>query len=221
MIDGACVDFYGFDYSTRSVVARFGGNELWFWSPIAFDPGLKAQLDALGEVRHLVSPNKIHHLFLSDWVRAYPYAKLWGPQTTIKKRSDLLFQPPLKEDAPDLWKGEIEQIWVRGSPFMDEMVFFHQKSRTLIMADLSEHFSEEFIKQHWSFWQRQIARVWGIVEGRGYAPLEWRLSFLNRRPLKRAKARFLELDPLNVVMAHGEWRRGEGRAFIKQAFSWV
>lgn len=221
LIDGACVDFHGFDYSTRSIVIRLSSNELWFWSPVEFSPSLKAQLDALGDVLHLVSPNKIHHLFLDEWARIYPNAKLWAPKSTIKKRRDLLFQKPLKENAPEEWRDDIEQIWVRGSLAMDEMVFFHKASRTLIMADLSEHFSEAFLKEHWPFWQRQLARLWGIVEGKGYAPLDWRLSFFSRRHLKRAKARFLELDPENVVMAHGEWQSGNGRKFLERALEWV
>ena len=221
LVEGACVDFHGFDYSTRSIIVRLCSGELWFWSPIAFSSALKAQLDVLGDVRHLVSPNKIHHLFLDEWAQSYPHAKLWGPQSTIKKRRDLSFQPPLNKNPPEEWRSDIEQIWVRGSLAMDEMVFFHKPSRTLIMADLSEHFSEAFLKTHWSFWQRQLARLWGIAEGKGYAPLDWRLSFLSRRHLKQAKERFLELDPENVVMAHGEWRSGGARIFLERALEWV
>ena len=221
LVDGDCVNFNGFPYPTRSIIVRLETGELWYWSPIKFNTDLKSQIDALGPVRHLVSPNKLHHLFLKEWKDAYPNATLWGPNSTIKKRKDLDFGPPLKNDAPSAWHDEIEQIWVRGSFAMDEMVFFHHKSRTLIMADLSEHFSEAFLKRYWTFFQRQLARLAGIVEGKGYAPLDWRLSFYSYRSLRKAKARFLELDPINVVMAHGDWRRGNGSAFIEQAFQWV
>lgn len=221
IINGKCVSFYGFPYPTRSVVIRLASGKLWIWSPIAISDSLKQQIDELGDIAHLVSPNKIHHLFLEEWQDHYPKAKLWGPKSTIDKRSDLSFGPELDDDAPKVWSQDIEQIWVRGSLAMDEIIFFHKKSKTLIMADLSEHFSESFLQRHWSFWQRSIAQAWGIIEGKGYAPLEWRLSFLNRRHLKRAKARFTELNPENVVMAHGEWQSGNGLNFLHRAFKWV
>ena len=221
IINGECVSFYGFPYPTRSVIIRLANGKLWIWSPIAISDTLKRQIADLVDVEHLVSPNKIHHLFLGDWLAQYPKATLWGPRSTIDKRSDLPFAPALDDQTPALWSHDIEQIWVRGSLAMDEIIFFHKKSQTLIMADLSEHFSDRFLRQHWNFWQRSIAQVWGIVEGKGYAPLEWRLSFLNRRHLKRAKARFIELNPINVVMAHGEWQSGNGLSFLQRAFKWV
>lgn len=221
LAEGDCVSFYGFAYPTRSVVVRLGSGDLWFWSPIDFDPLLKAELDGLGPVRHLVSPNKIHHLFLGEWQAVYPEARLWGPQSTVDKRRDLVFSGVLGDDPPLDWHGEIAQFWTRGSPLLDEMVFFHRASRTLILADLSENFSKAFLKAHWAPWKRVIARLWKIVEGWGYAPLEWRLSFFDRRYLRKAKAQWLALDPENVVMAHGEYRLGGGRAYIEQAFAWV
>lgn len=221
LIEGSIVSFYGFPYPTRCVVVRLADGGLWVWSPIALDDGLKAEIDAIGRPAHLVSPNKIHHLFLQDWAAAYPDAQLWGPQSTIKKRSDLTFQPALDDTPPDAWALEIDQAWFRGSIFLDEIVFFHRPSRTAILADLSENFSDAFLKRHWAGWTRPIAHVWGIVEGKGYAPLEWRLSFLDRKPLRAARDKVLAWSPDAVVMAHGEWQRSGGRAFLEKAFSWI
>ena len=219
--EGNCVSFHGFPYPTRSVVVRLASGEVWIWSPIAMDLGLAEDIDRIGAIRHLISPNKIHHLFLRDWKARYPQARLGGPASTIAKRPDLCFEVALTDDAPPVWRDEIDQIWVRGSLFLDEVTFFHRPSRTLILADLSENFSDRFLREHWSAWKRTVARLWKITEPWGYAPLEWRLSFLDRTSLRRAKARWISLDPANVVMAHGEWQAGEGRAYIERAFAWV
>lgn len=40
----------------------------------------------------------------------------------------------------DLW------VW---SPVMDEVVVLHRASRTVIVADLIENFSERFLRAHW------------------------------------------------------------------------
>ena len=120
-----------------------------------------------------------------------------------------------------MWRDEIEQSWVRGSLFLDEVTFFHRGSRTLVLADLSETFSQDFLRAHWSAWKRWVARFSKITQPWGYAPLEWRLSFRDRTSLRGAKARWLALDPANVVMAHGEWQSGNGRAYLQRAFAWV
>jgi len=221
LVNGECVDFYGFPYPTRMVIVRLGSGDLWIWSPIEYTTDIAAQVASLGEVAHLVSPNKIHHLFLTQWAGAFPHAKLWGPKSTIKKRTDLSFQSPLDNNPPEQWAGEIDQVWFNGSFYMDEVVFFHHKSKTAILADLSENFSEPFLVANWKSWQRTLARLWGIVEGRGYAPLEWRLSFFKKKSSKSAKARVLGWNPVRVVMAHGQWQMENGRVYLEKSFEWI
>ena len=61
-------------FSTRMTVVRLADGGLWCHSPIAPSPELFAQIDALGEVRHLVSPNKIHYAHIAAWKARYPQA---------------------------------------------------------------------------------------------------------------------------------------------------
>ncbi|MEP3048463.1 MAG: DUF4336 domain-containing protein [Roseibium sp.] len=221
IFEGTIVPFFSCPYPTRCVVVRLPSGKLWVWSPIYLTPPLKAQIDDLGKPAHLVSPNKIHHLFLQDWSAAWPEAKLWGPQSTIDKRTDLSFEDALDKASPEAWEGVIDLVRFSGSPVMDKVVFFHRPSKTAILADLSEHFSEDFLMEHWKPWQRWIARVWGIVEGKGYAPLEWRLTFFNRKKARAAKSDIRDWDPEKVIMAHGVWQSGNGRAYLEKALSWV
>ena len=94
ILEGGIVPFFGFPYPTRSVVVRLPSGDLWVWSPIELTDGAQGRVDSAGCVpAHLVSPNKIHHLFLKDWKDAWPEAKLWGPQSTIDKRDDLPLKP--------------------------------------------------------------------------------------------------------------------------------
>jgi hypothetical protein len=219
--EGEILSFYGFPYPTRSVIARLENGDLWAWSPIKLDPALRAELDRIGPVRHLVSPNKLHHLYLHDWQAAYPQALLWGPQSTIRKRPDLRFQEPLRDSPPSEWGAAIDQAWFRGSFAMDEIVFCHRPSRTVIMADLIEAFSERFLREHWRWWQRPLARLDGIVAEKALAPLEWRLSFLDRAPARAARSKLLNWDCERVIMAHGEWRRSGGREFLARSLAWL
>jgi len=221
IFEGAIVPFLTCPYPTRSVVVRLPSGDLWVWSPIELTADLKKEIDGLGTPAHLVSPNKIHHLYLQDWKAAWPDARLWGPQSTMDKRQDLSFEPPLDKKTPADWEDRFDMVRFEGSIAMDEAVFFHRASKTAILADLSENFSQDFLQKHWRPWQRLIANLWGIVEGRGYAPLEWRLSFLNRGKARLAKEKILSWKPERVIMAHGEWQRENGIVYLDKALSWV
>lgn len=219
--EGKCVDFHGFAYPTRSVIIRLGNGDLWIWSPISLADDLTQWIDELGTVKHLISPNKLHHLYLTDWHKKYASALLWGPKSIQDKRQDLSFQPPLAKQSPNAWNDEFELFHVQGSLSMDEILFLHKPSKTLIMADFSENFEEEFLKEKWRGWQRWIARRWGIVVGKGYAPLDWRLSFIQRKKLRVLKEELLCRDIDHVVMAHGQIEVTNARRFLKTSLAWI
>ena len=218
LTEGAVVSFFGFAYPTRAVIVRLTGGALWIWSPVALTAELRAEIDALGPVGFLVSPNKLHHLYLQDWHAAYPDAALWGPQSTRDKRKDLAFAGTLEDEPPPQWRDDIDQAWVRGSLVLDEVVFFHRASSTAILADLSQNFSPQFLATHWSWWQRPIARL-GISDGG--APPDWRASFVHRSLARTAARKILAWAPRRVVIAHGEWQRDNGTAYLERAFAWL
>jgi len=70
--DGATVPFFGFPYPTRMTVVRLLNLSLWVCSTMALSSALAAAVNALGSVRYLVWPNKLHYLFLKQWARAGP-----------------------------------------------------------------------------------------------------------------------------------------------------
>ena len=219
--DGGIVSFFGFDYPTRMVVVRLEGGGLWVWSPIALSDELEDAVRALGPVRHLVSPNKLHHLFLGAWKAKFPEAKLWGPASTVARFGALGFAGTLKDDAPTDWAGQIDQYYFDNSRFLDELIFFHRKSRTAIIGDLSQPFSEGFLKRHWPWWLRPIARRARMVEGWGYPPFEVRFTFRHRASARGKVRALIDEGPERVVMAHGEIVRSDGAAYLRRAFSWL
>jgi hypothetical protein len=221
LAEGEIVSFYGFPYPTRSVVVRLTGGDLWVWSPVALNDSLANEIDQLGPVAHIVSPNKIHHLYLQDWKARYPACAIWGPQSTINKRRDLGFHEPLTGTPPPVWQADIDQAWFRGSLAMDEIVFLHRASRTVIVADLIENFTDGFLDENWSWWQRLLARLDGITSAKPGAPREWRLSFIHRGQARQARDKVLGWPCERVVMAHGDWQRADGHAFLARAFAWL
>lgn len=221
LADGGVVSFHGFDYPTRMVIVRLADGGLWLWSPIERDGEIDDAICRLGPVRHIVSPNKLHHLFLRDWKAVFPTAKLWGTASTIAKCRGLEFYGTLADTAPTDWAEQIDQYYFTNSPFMDELIFFHRKSRTAIIADLSQTFSKEFLNQHWPWWMRVIARMSRMVEGWGYPPIDYRITFRRRASALPKIRALIDKHPERVVLAHGEVVRKDGEAFLRRAFSWL
>jgi hypothetical protein len=219
--DGGIVSFHGFDYPTRMVIVRLAEGGLWLWSPIEKNTEVESAVRALGPVRHIVSPNKLHYLFLGEWQAEFPNAKLWGTASTIAKCPALNFAGTLADDPPIDWAGQIDQAYFTNSPCMDELIFFHRNSRTAIIADLSQTFSVAFLKLHWPWWMRPIARLSKMIEGWGYPPIDYRITFRHRGRARPKIDALIEKHPEHVVVAHGEVVRKDGEAFMRHAFSWL
>ncbi len=127
----------GIHFPGRMTVVRLPGEgELWLHSPIPIDDDLAHELDALGPVRHIVAPNKVHHLHVPAAMARYPEARVWGAPGLYKKRKDIAFTDKLTADAPQFWSSVLEQHVVGGAPWVNEVVFFHRPSTTLIVTDL-------------------------------------------------------------------------------------
>jgi hypothetical protein len=60
-----------------------------------------------------------------------------------------------------------------------------------------------------------------MVEGRGYPPVELRLTFRRRAEARAKVLALIDEGPERVVVAHGEIARSGGTAFLKRAFAWL
>lgn len=215
--DGPDVSFYGFPYPTRMTVVRLRDGGLWVCSPVPIDAVPAEEIRRLGTVRHLVSPNKIHHLFLAEWKAAWPEAKLWASPGLARRRRDLPFDAELSDEPPADWADDLGQVIFHGSFAMEEVVFFHYSSRTAVVTDLVQRFDVSGM----SWWRRAIMRLDGLVGAEGSTPREWRLSFWKREAARAALRKALSWNPERVIIAHGDWVRHDGRAVLERALSWL
>jgi hypothetical protein len=215
--DGPVTSFHGFAYPTRMAVIRLSDGSLFVWSPIALSGLLGASVNMLGPVRHLVSPNALHHLFLGEWKSSYPAARLYASPRLRRKRQDLRFDAELSDAPGSEWAADIEQVVLRGSFALTEVVFFHRGSHTAPFADLIQNFPGDWFKG----WRGFLARHGGIVAPNPGAPSDWRASFLNRRAARISLDKVLAWPIERVLIAHGDLPTGDGAAFVRQAFTWL
>lgn len=187
-------------------------------SPIALTQEVKRAVEVLGTPKYLVSPNKLHHLFWSHWQDAYPEALSFAPPGLARKRPDLSFYGELGDSPEAFWAKEVDQLRFRGSWILDEVVFFHRQSKTLILGDLVENFDPKALSR----FHRLLARFGRVLAPRGQTPLDYRQSFLLRhRPARESLQRMLEWCPSSVVMCHGLPVYEDAMEFLEAAFGWL
>ena len=207
----------GFHYPTRMAVVRLAGGGLFVWSPTAPTARIRADVDALGEVRHLVAPNSLHHLFIADWKRAYPGARLHAPPGLREKRSDLDFDDDLTDTPPSCWAGEVDQAIMRGNRITDEVVFFHAGSRTVLFTDLLQRLPAGWF----SGWRALVARLDLMAEAEPSVPRKFRLAFTDRVAARSSLDHILSWPAEKLLIAHGMPVTEDGRAVIARAFGWL
>ena len=222
VIDGPAIRFYGMPFSTRATVVRLKGGGLWTHSPTRLTPGLEAELQALGPVRHLVAPNWIHYAHVSDWRAAFDGARAWaapGAAARAAKRGMALkFDHDLGRRAEAPWAGQIDQMIVGGSRVHREAVFFHRASKTLILTDLIENFEPARVV----WWMRPLLKLVGVADPDGRMPRDMRLTFRNGRDqLRAAVEQMIAWGPDRVVLAHGRWYETGGADELRRAFRFV
>lgn len=217
LADGPTVSFFGVPYPTRMAVARLCTGETWIWSPIALTTDLAFAVQSIGPVGYIVSPNKLHHLFLREWRKRWPEARLYGPPGLVRRDKTLRFDGVLGDHPEPQWASDIDQVVFRGSFAMQEVVFFHRASGTAIFGDLIQRFSEASV----TGWTGRLMRLDGLVGSSGSTPREWRLSFLSRRPARAARGTVLAWKPRRLVIAHGECMADGATETIEAALQWI
>lgn len=215
--DGPVVSFYGFPYPTRMAVVRLSDGSTWVWSPVALTEDLLKRVNDIGPVRHIVSPNKIHHLFLAERASRSPDARLYAPPGLAQRKPDLHFDAELGDEPDAAWAADIDQVIFRGSLAMEEVVFFHRESRTAIICDLIQRHPESVM----TGWRGMLMKLDSLVGEHGSTPREWRASFLRRRKARAAREKVLSWTPERLLIAHGECAQTNASQIIEKALSWI
>ncbi len=220
--DGGIIHFglggFRAPFTTRMTVARLLDGSMLLHSPIEPSETLRAQIDALGPVRHIVAPNTLHYWWAPDWKAAYPEARLFAP-IALEGHA----RRPLQIDAHLLsqhspWPHDFKLVVVEGGA-LTEAVLFHRPSRTLILTDLIENFEPDKIR---NLFYRVLVRLAGAADPDGKAPIDMRLSFFrHRRALRSAVRQMLEWSPERIIIAHGRWYQQGGTDELRRAFRWV
>ena len=132
--------FLGLWLGTRMTVVRLPGGALWLHSVVAVDdiladeyPGARA-----GAASSCCRTSTITS-DASDAIQRWPAARVHAPAAMRRKRPELRIDAELSETPDTEWCGELLPVHIDGS-MLDETVFVHRPSRSLVCADLIENF---------------------------------------------------------------------------------
>lgn len=187
---------FGLHIRRRMVVVRLADGGLWLHSPIPLDDALARELAALGLVAHVVAPNCFHHISADATKKRYPDAILWAAPGLADKRRDVTFDRTLAEDMD--WGPTLAAVHLRGAPTINEFVFHHAPSRTLICTDVLHNIQHEPSRL-----TRLLYRALGVHGRLGHSRYYRRLT-RDRAAMDASLDRVLAWPIEQVVMAHGD-----------------
>lgn len=208
--------FHGIEMGTRMTVCKLSDGALFVHSPVAPDAVLLAALRELGPVEHVVAPNKLHHLSVAEFAAHVPDARTYASPDLPARRPDLRFDVVLGDAPRPGWSRDLDQCLVSGRFFLDEVVFLHRASGTLILTDLCEEGNDE-----WPFASRLVARLGGIYQRHG-PPRDMKWSLGRDKPaLRRAVERILSWDFDRMILAHGRLVETGARQLFERAYAFA
>ena len=213
--EGERIRFWGIPFGTRMCVIRLPGGVL-VHSPVALTDARAEAVAALGPVRWIVAPNLIHSLHVTLWAERFPEAEVLVSPRFPKRHPDIRHDAVLDGPLPD-WDDVLDAVVVEGHAFMDEVVFLHRPSRTLIVTDILQRHDASG-----EGWIWRVLKGWGGVRApEGGMPRDMRLTFRDRAAARRSIERIMAWEFDRVALAHGLCVEQDGHAWARARFDWL
>lgn len=193
-----------------------------------------------GRVAYIAAPDIEHHIFLSEWHKAYPEAKVIGPEGLPEKRAKSdhpnvpfasVFTPSQKEslrvDAD--FNADFDYEYVHAHP-NKELAFFYRPDRTLIQADLmfnlppTEQYSRLANTPQGKL--TVLDRLFGgVMSTSGTAIWQkrysWYLSSAKNRPAYNESIQRIDhWDFDRIIPCHGDVIETGGKGIFRKVFEW-
>ena len=203
--------FFGIDFARNVTLLRLSDGRVIVHSTAAFTEKDVAAMRTFGEPAWLVDATLLHETFAKAGRAALPALPYLAPDG-FKEISGVATQP--LDPPPSDWAGEIEVLQVAGTK-KKEHLFFHRRSRTLVVSDLFFSFPAET-----EGWARFFARrIMGLPPNLFGVSRFFRLLITDKQAFERSINKMLEWDFERVVVAHREPLQAGVRAAVESALA--
>ncbi len=208
----------GLRMPSRSTIVRLASGALVVHAPLAFDEEAAREIETLGEPRFVIAPACTHWMFVRAFQDRWPSAKVLvapGLEKKLTGEHAVAFEALPSSGRIDAIGDELRVQRIEGAPSMNEHVFLHRASGSLIVTDLLFN-----IQSCSSFLMRltlRLTRAWR----RPAQSRAWRFFVKDRALAAQSAAAVLGWDFDRVVVAHGEVMDRDARAQMTRALAWM
>ena len=176
----------------RMTVMKLRSGPLVIHSPVRWSEGLRDALLELGSPGWFIAPSRFHDLYWPEWFRAFPKARFVAVPGMAKDKLPFT-------DVEDFWGDELVALPVRGMPRLNEHVFVHGPSRSLIVADLV--FNVDANAQN--LMGKMILRLNAIYRRPGTSRI-FRALIKDKGALRESLQRILSHEFDRTIVGHGK-----------------
>lgn len=193
------IRFAGVWHPHAMTVVHLKDGGVMLHSPCLLTPALYDAIAEVGPVTHVVAPNWFHDLYLREYRARYPDARFWGPRV-LQRQHPRIIDDILENGLQSPWSHELFHLSLSSLLSLEETLFFHVETRTLIVADfLSNLYSGDRTPTFTRFAYRLV----GLEGGLKLFPLLRWLGFTSRDSLKRVIAQLETWNPDRLIVGHG------------------
>lgn len=196
------IRLFGVAFNARMSVVRLAEDKLLLHSPGPIDDAMAAAIAELGEVRYVVAPGLFHHMYVAQAQERYPHVETYICPGVERRNTSLRFDWILGPHAPAAWRDTIDQVPIRDSRCILEVAMLHKPSKTLLLVDSIEYFTDQTSGVNWPlhvFW-KFVLRAWNKPKP---AP-EYRFGWGDKRAIRTSLSSILEWDFDKIVLSHGD-----------------
>lgn len=209
------INYLGNLCDARCTLIRMGDGSLFVHSPSPLTGETRALVESLGPVSAIVAPGTFHHLNALAWHREYPQAAAYRCPGLERRRPALAGFTAIEDGGAYPWGTEFAHLRTRGSWVVNEVAFLHRPTRTLLLVDLIENFTDA-TRCNWQvrFWFKAVFRMWNNPKP---AP-EYQLGWSSRKKARAVLAQICDWDFDRIIMGHGEVVHTDGKAVARRAW---
>ncbi|KAI4148255.1 MAG: hypothetical protein L6R39_002841 [Caloplaca ligustica] len=232
--------FGHFKVGGRGTIVRLQSGALAVFSPTSLTPEVRTTVESLGNnVAYVTAMDFEHHIFVTEWARAFPSAKILGvdglpekresnPETagtkfthvwTMKNKDSLKVDPEFDR--------EFEYEYV-GSHANKELVFCHKPDKTLIEADMMFNLPahEQYSRTGEKATDGILTRFFTTFQNT-VGSATWQKRFLwyvasapDRKGFNESIRRINSWDFEKIIPCHGDVIEHDGKAIFQKVFAW-
>ncbi|ELR04820.1 hypothetical protein VC83_07054 [Pseudogymnoascus destructans] len=231
----------------RGTVVRLTSGALSVFSPIALTPEVRAKLQEKGDnLKYIIAPDIEHHIFVSEWARAYPSAQVIGVEGLAEKRAAAAKDPkspshgaqvPFATVFTEKLKGQVRVSEEFDRDFEyeyvpehmnKELVFCYKPDRTLIVADYLFNLpaTEQYSRTGEPADNGIMTRLFGALTGTqgkalGQKRFLWHAaSAANREGFGESARRIGGWDFERIIPCHGDVVEVGGKEVFRKMYGW-